>query len=130
MVKLPPLAPRTPEQRVEARLERVVRAASRGGGVLLRSELAAQNEVLARDNEVLRAQLAQSEEKRQACEAQLDELRAKLAESERKLERALKESVAGPKPAPPEPELLVDGEPLEFALGDRADGAPELRFRG
>ena len=27
-------------------------------------------------------------------------------------------------------ELLVDGEPLEFALGDRADSAPELRFRG
>ena len=42
MVKLPPLAPRTPEQRVEARLQRVVcepRGASRGGGgVLLRSE--------------------------------------------------------------------------------------------
>ena len=47
MVKLPPLAPRTPEQRVEARLQRVVReprGASRGGGVLLRSELAGQNE--------------------------------------------------------------------------------------
>ena len=69
---LPPLAPRTPEQRVEARLQRVLReprGASRGGGVLLRSELAAQDEGLARENEALRTQLAQSEEKRQACEA-------------------------------------------------------------
>eukprot|EP01045_Picozoa_sp_COSAG04_P012402 COSAG04_NODE_834_length_9992_cov_54.919786_5_plen_1490_part_00 len=31
---------------------------------------------------------------------------------------------------PSKPELLVDGEPLEFALGDRPEGAPELRFRG
>ena len=59
---LPPLAPRTPEQRVEARLQRVVReprGASRGGGVLLRSELAAQNEDLARENQALRVQLEQ-----------------------------------------------------------------------
>eukprot|EP01045_Picozoa_sp_COSAG04_P020078 COSAG04_NODE_2018_length_4992_cov_2.675455_1_plen_854_part_00 len=41
---------------------------------------AAQNEVLARENEELRAQLAQSEEKRQACEAQLAELRAELGQ--------------------------------------------------
>ena len=82
---LPPLAPRTPEQRVEARLQRVVReprGASRGGGVLLRSELVAQNEVLARENETLRAQLAQSEEKRQACEEKLAELRAESARGE------------------------------------------------
>ena len=88
---LPPLAPRTPEQRVEARLRRVVhtpRGASRGGGVLLRTELAAQNEGLARENEVLRTQLAQSEEKRRECEAQLAELRAQRESGE---EQALNE---------------------------------------
>ena len=35
------------------------RGASRGGGVLLRSELVEQNEGLARENEDLRAQLAE-----------------------------------------------------------------------
>eukprot|EP01051_Picozoa_sp_SAG22_P030686 SAG22_NODE_12034_length_459_cov_0.633333_1_plen_52_part_10 len=46
---LPPLAPQAPEQRVDARLRRIVReprGASRGGGVLLRSELVEQNEAL------------------------------------------------------------------------------------
>jgi len=73
-VMLPPLAPRTPEQRVEARLQRVVREPR--GGVLLRSELVAQNEALARENEVLRTQLAQVEERRRECEAQIAKLRA------------------------------------------------------
>eukprot|EP01045_Picozoa_sp_COSAG04_P001665 COSAG04_NODE_56_length_30604_cov_692.571119_36_plen_81_part_00 len=53
---LPPLAPQAPEQRVDARLRRIVReprGASRGGGVLLRSELVEQNEALAWENEEL-----------------------------------------------------------------------------
>ena len=45
---LPPLAPQTPEQRVDARLRRIVQTprmptSARGGGVLLRSELVEQN---------------------------------------------------------------------------------------
>ena len=55
-----PLAPRTPEQRVEARLQRVVHTprmpTARGGGVLLRSQLVERNEALARENDALRAQ--------------------------------------------------------------------------
>ena len=79
--------------------------------------------------------------RKQLCEEMSREtaaLRAQLAESERKgkmLEQALAKATAEPERASPQnricsKELLVDGVPLEFALGDRANGAPELHFRG
>ena len=110
----------------------------RGSGVPLRSELAernealvghnealvrdneelrarlAQTEALERENEELRAWLADSEKQRRQSEEELAEIREQFAECERKLEEALKKDEPAPAPSAetrPEPEPEPEPEP-------------------